>query len=108
MRPRLQLAQVEVGPTEGDHPRGVARPLNHGRHILVLVLTTGSLFHIPDVFDVHLGEPHGGARIGARHPAHDVEAVPGLVHHLAAAQNSRPNCEKINKLRGKLHTISWQ
>ena len=44
--------------------------------------------------NVHLGEPHGGALAGASHPADDVEAVPGFVHHLAAAQNARPDCEQ--------------
>ena len=44
--PRLQLAQVEVGRGEGDHPSGVTRALDHGRHILILVLikTTGFYF----------------------------------------------------------------
>ena len=56
--------------------------------------TTNKFFISPEVLEVHLGEPHGGARAGAGHPTHDVEAVPGLVHHLAAAQNARPNCEE--------------
>ena len=37
--PRLQLAQVEVRRGEGDHPGGVTRALDHGCHILILVLT---------------------------------------------------------------------
>ena len=46
------------------------------------------------VVDVHLSESHGGAGAGAGHSALDVETVPGLVHHLTAAENAGPNCEE--------------
>ena len=94
--PRLQMAQVEVWSGEGDHPGGVTRALDHHRHVLILVLNRqqASISQSRLCLDVHLGEPHGGALAGAGHPAHDVETVPGLVQHLAAAQNARPDCEQ--------------
>ena len=100
MSPRLQLGQVEVWPGECDHLGDITCPLYYCRHIHILILNHKSDDQLFRILDLHLGETHGGGGAGPGGPAGDVEAGPGLVQHLAAAQNARPNS-------GEKYTINW-